>query len=100
MDSNKVLLTSVLSFFEVERRLRALNYSQDQIAEFLDFMDLRCTTLFLDRVTIAFSVRLSLQHKLGTVDSILLASAQLQDTIFVTGDYDFHAIHGVEIIEK
>lgn len=100
IDSDLALFSSVLSFFEVERRLRSLHCEEEKIFEFLDFMDLRSTTLFVDRLVTSLAVQLSVVHKLGAVDAILLASAQIQNLTLVTGDYDFHTIDGVEILRR
>src|SRR3989344_745791 len=77
IESSELLGTAIVSLFEIERRLRQLEVSEEKIKSALQFIEKRSIIIPLNKEIIKQAVLFSLKYKLGTIDALIYASAQL-----------------------
>ena len=93
---NKILVSSV-NVSEVYKwmlRERGLLAAEDV----LSFMMKRCFIIFVSTHIAVEAAKLNNLHKIGLGDSIVYATALLNDAILVTGDADFKGKDKIELI--
>jgi len=100
IESSELLGTAIVSLFEIERRLRQLEVSEEKIKSALQFIEKRSIIIPLNKEIIKQAVLFSLKYKLGTIDALIYASAQLFKAVLFTADNDFRGLPQVEIISK
>ena len=89
-----ILYTSVLSLFEIQRKLLKLDIDQGQIHVLLNFI--RKRSIF---ITVTDDVCIEAASlKLPAMDSIIYASALKNKSQFFTCDNDFRGLDGVTIL--
>lgn len=98
IESEEELFVSILSFYEIERKLSKMQCNRPQIQDFLLFIKTRAQTVFLDIDICSSAASFSLAHGLGAFDALILASSHSKRAILITGDYDFKGLEKVEII--
>ena len=98
IESEHMLFTSVLSLFELRRKLLKMQYTTEQIDGFVDFVINRATIAGISPDTASMAAELSVKHVLGAMDALLLASARSSGHTFLTFDKDFKNLKDVEVI--
>lgn len=98
IESQVPLSVSILSLYEIERKLSKLEYPSKAIEEFLEFLQQRATPCPLTPLICKAAVALSIKHKLSAMDSLIFSTAHVDGQVFVTGDLDFKGLNGVEFI--
>lgn len=97
VDGASKLFGSVISVFEIRRKLRREKVANDTLNRITAFMRRRATL-----VEINFDVSLlasSYAEKLHAIDALIYASARKVNSVLITGDNDFRGLDGVEIIK-
>ncbi len=100
VESNIELFSSVLTLFEVKRRLLNLKINKGFIETALDFIKIRSIIVNINEDIVNKAVDLSVKNRLHAVDSMIYASALSLDVKLVTADNDFRNLDNVEIIDK
>lgn len=98
VESNEELAASVVSIYEIERKLVKLKYDDEDVGEFLEYLQNRARICPISPGICISAARISIKHKLGAMDALILACAQSDNMILVTGDLDFKGLKNVELI--
>jgi len=99
IESNSMLYTSVISIFEIKRKLMRDGFERD-LEGVLTFVENRSIVINLDEVISLSAADLSLEHKLHAMDALIYASAKVMDSELVTADSDFEKFDDVMIIQQ
>ena len=83
-DGNHLLMTSVLSIFEIKRKMLVKNAEDSKIKEFLNFIKARSILIELNDNICNNAADLSLRHNLHTVDSLIYCSAVLNNAALIS----------------
>ena len=97
LQTDEILFTSILSLFEVGKKLRSLGYSQTHLFNILGFIKNRSTILNLDEDIITSAIELSLSKQLAAIDALIYASSLRVNSTLITADNDFRGLANVEI---
>jgi len=92
VEGDNTKLTSVLSLFEVKRRLLREAYNEKEITELLAFMSLNSLIVDLNEAIAEEATQVSMRHKLPAVDAVIYTSATHYGAKLVTGDPDFEGL--------
>ncbi|MBI4438991.1 PIN domain-containing protein [Candidatus Woesearchaeota archaeon] len=98
IDGNGILLTASISLYEVKRKLLNVKEAQDKISSVLEFIKARSLIISADRGICEAAADISLRFGLAAVDSLIYATAFLNDAELVTADNDFRGIKGVRMV--
>lgn len=96
---NHLLMTSVLSIFEIKRKMLMKNVKEPKIEEFLKFIKTRSLLLEIDEKICNSAVEPSIKHKLHTIDSLIYCSSLLNNATLITGDRHFENLENVFLLE-
>lgn len=99
IESTDELATSILSLFEIKKKLIKLNMENEKIESSINFIKKRSTIININEEIIDLAVEFSIKNKLATVDSLIYASAVHMKAELITADKDFKGLFNVEIIE-
>jgi len=97
IESDQILLLSVISLFEIERKLHKEKVLVVQIRKSMDFIKSRSLVIPVTADIAEKAVLLSLKYHLAAVDSLIYATALTQLATLVTLDNDFRGLQYVEI---
>lgn len=98
IESDVIIHTSVLSIFEVKRKLQRENLSQKKINLALNLIKKRAIIHSLDIDLAELASDLANEHKLHAADSIIYASSRKINAPLITMDSDFKGLLGVELV--
>ena len=98
-DGNHLLMTSVLSIFEIKRKMLVKNAEDSKIKEFLNFIKARSILIELNDNICNNAADLSLRHNLHTVDSLIYCSAVLNNATLISGDKHFEGLENAFILK-
>lgn len=98
VESNAILLTSVLSIFEITRKLRQWKTPEHDIKEAMSFIKARSLVIHVDSDIAESAIEISLTYKLGAIDALIYATASSLHATLITGDKDFISLPNTEII--
>lgn len=98
MESGSLLLSSVISVFEVKRKLILNKFREQDVKRIIDFMKERSIMIDLTKEICEEAVTISIKNKLHTVDSLIYASAFANNAELITGDPDFKGMKNVRIL--
>ncbi len=96
IDKEDGLATSVLSLFEINKKLQRLGYSKAKINQALSLIKQRSILCNVDEETV--NVAIDFSKTLAIVDAILYATSQLNDFKLITKDNDFRGLKDVVIL--
>ena len=96
---NRLLMTSVLSIFEIKRKMLMKHIKESKIEEFLKFIKTRSLLIEISERICNDAVGLSLKDKLHTIDSLIYCSAFLNNATLISGDEHFEGLDDVIILE-
>jgi len=99
IESNSMLYTSVISIFEIKRKLMRDGFEGD-LEGVLTFVEDRSIVINLDEDISLSAADLSIQYKLHAMDALIYASAKAMDSELVTADSDFEKLGDVMIIQQ
>ena len=96
LDQAERVIVPTTVIFEVYRKLASL-LSEDQALSGITIL-LKYEIKDLTQEVALTAADLSIQHKLGMADSLVLSHARMSESLFVTMDNDFVGLDGVLII--
>jgi len=94
-NATEVIVPSLV-LFEVYKKIAQLT-TEDNALSALALMN-QNSIVNLDQEIALTAADLSMQHKLGMADSLILAHAQKAGATLITLDHDFMGLHGVKIL--
>ena len=100
IETDILLFSSILTLFDVRKKLTKAGYSQEKIDLSIDFIKKRSMIIPLDEEIITRAVDVAIKNNLGMVDAIIYSSALQVHAQLVTADNDFRKLPYVEIITK
>jgi predicted nucleic acid-binding protein len=98
LQATRTLIVPTLAIHEVFKRVCAQR-SEDEALAAVAVME-QGTVVELDSATAMAAARLSLEHRLPMVDSIMLATAVEHDATLWTQDADFADVPGVRYVPR
>lgn len=98
IESEEILLTSVISLFEIKRKLLKSKTDAKKILQIIEYIKQRSMIIELNIEICEKAADFSLIHKLPAIDSLIYASSNLNHTTLATADYDFKEIRDVVVI--
>ncbi len=100
LDSNEGrLLTSIVCFHEVSRKLIRLTSNESYIKEVLRFMRENSITVSLNEDIAVKSAEMSVKHRLASMDSIIYQSALVSNALLMTADNDFRGLPNAQVVK-
>ena len=100
VNSDTLLFCSILSLFEIKKRIIKLGFSTEKVANSLSFIRNRSIIVNLTEEIIDSAVEISITHNLAHIDSLIYASALSVEAELITADNDFRNLERVRIIKK
>ena len=98
IDHNTVLFTSVVSIFEVKRKLLREKVEKIRVSGVLSFIKEKSIIAKLDQDVCEKAAEISLTHKLPAIDSLIYTSSLANNSILVTGDNHFKNLEKIKLI--
>ena len=98
IESKATLFLSVLSIFEIKKKLITDKISKKEIEENINFIKEKSILVPVTIEIIEKAVNIASEKKIPTVDSIIYASALSNNVNLVTLDNDFRGLERVEIL--
>ena len=98
IDSQNIFLTSVISLFEIKRRLVRDELDKYKISMILSYIKERSIITKLEQDICEKAAEISLKNKLHAIDSLIYTTSLINNCILVTGDNHFKNLEKVIII--
>ncbi len=99
VESETVLYTSVISLFEIKRKLLRDGFNKN-FEDVQDFIKSRSIIINLDETISQHAADISFSHKLHALDALIYSTAETMNAQLVTADSDFESLNDVIIIRK
>ena len=100
IESEGIYLLSVLSLFEIKRKLVKSKLEETKIAKSVDFIKKQSLIIPITSEIAEMSVEISLMHNLATIDSLIYSTSIINKSILLTLDNDFRGLKDVRILGK
>lgn len=100
MENDDLIFCSILSLFEVKKRLIKLGLNNKKINDSMDFVKKRAIIVTLNEEIIDLAVSSSVKENLSAIDSMIYASALHVGVTLLTSDNDFRGLDNVEVLSK
>jgi PIN domain nuclease of toxin-antitoxin system len=94
------LFTSIISIYEITKKLNKLNKSKKELSKALQFIEENSIIIGLDKKTVLSAVENSEKYGLHSIDSLIYSSAREINSLFITADYDFIKCIKTKIIKR
>ena len=98
IDSNEILLLSVLSLFEVKKKLVKSKIENNKIVKSMEFVRKRSLIIPVSEEITEKALEFSLKNDLSIIDSLIYATAVINDSILITLDNDFRGLENVNLM--
>lgn len=98
INSEDTLLLSVLSIFEIKKKLINDNIPKIKIDENIKFIKERCILISVTTEIAEEAVNISTEKHIPAIDSLIYATARLNKTVLITLDNDFRNLDGVTVL--
>lgn len=95
IESSELLLISVLSLFEIHKKLLKVNASKELINSFLSFIKKKSIIINVDEKIVEKAVFFSYENNLPVIDSLIYASSIENESSLFTSDNDFRGLKNV-----
>ncbi len=98
INSEENIFSSVLSLYEIKRKLIKDKIKMEEINKVLEFIKKRSIILPTDEKISEEAANLSLKHNLSAIDSLIYATSIINETRLITLDNDFRGLENIEIL--
>ena len=98
IESDKSLMVSSLSLFEIKKKLIMNRKDKQKIAESIAYIKEGAIIVNVTPSIAEQAVDISITHKIAAVDAIIYTSALQNDSFLLTCDNDFRGLPHVEIV--
>ncbi|MBS3115870.1 PIN domain-containing protein [Candidatus Woesearchaeota archaeon] len=95
IEGDDIIVISTLSLFEIKKRI--LLMKKDPLPA-LQFAKQRSKILAPGQIITEKAAEISVENKLGAIDSLIYATAEFSKAELITGDNDFRGLQNVKII--
>ena len=92
IESSEVLLLSALSLFEIKKKLIKSKIDNSKIVRSTDFIKKRSLVLPVNEEITEAAVDIAIDNNLPLVDSMIYATAMLNNSVLITLDNDFRGL--------
>lgn len=99
IESETIFFISILSIFEMKKKMLEKNVPENVIKEKLKFLRERSIILQLNEKIAGKAAEISINNKVPAIDSLIYASSLENNSIFLTLDNDFRGLEKIEILE-
>ncbi len=99
VESETVLYTSVISLFEIKRKLLRDGFNKN-FKDVLGFVKARSIIINLDEAISQHAADISFSQKLHALDALIYSTAKTMNAQLVTADSDFENLGDVIVIRK
>jgi len=99
IDSENELFVSVISLFEIRRKLLRMGVRRQTLEKVLSFVRYRGRVIDVNRVTADTAADVSVRHNLSTADALIYSTAVERKLELVTGDSDFTKLNNVRVLK-
>lgn len=100
IDSDEILFLSVLSIFEIKKKLTVEKNPLQKISESVQFIKSRSIILPINEEIVEMAVEFSIQNRLPAIDSLIYATAVINDAIVITLDNDFRGLDNAMVLDS
>ena len=100
LESDTILFSSILTLFEVRKKLIKEGFEIEEIMKILDFIKNRSVIVNLNDEIVNLAAELSLKHDIPSIDSIIYSSSIDVGINLLTFDNDFRGLENVEVLSK
>jgi predicted nucleic acid-binding protein len=98
VESEAVIFTSVLSLFEVKRKMLREKHSGEDIESVMNFIKERSIIVDVNETHAERAAEISVEKRLHTIDALIYTGADEVKAILVTCNSDFRGLVNVEVI--
>ena len=98
MESGEKMLLASVSLIEISKKLARLGVSAEEIKKKIEHIKMQSTLIPLDESVADKASELVIVKKMPMADSVVYASAILNDATLLTLDNDFRGLEGVQIL--
>ena len=99
IESEKTIYISSLSIFEIKKKLLDRKVPEIEINEKIDFIKERAITIVIDNLISEKAATISFEKKIPAIDSLIYATARLNNTTLITQDNDFRGLPHAKILD-
>ena len=99
IDSEEKLFLSILSLFEIKKKLLKDNISKVEIDENMKFIKEKSIILSVNESIVDKAVEKSIFYKVPAIDSLIYATALLNKSTFITLENDFRGLENVQVLD-
>ena len=90
---------SVISLFEIKRKLEQRELSPELIKEKIEYIKKRALIIPVDEIIAEKAATISLEHNLAASDSIIYATALINKAELLTLDNDFRGLMNAKVLD-
>lgn len=94
----EIVLLSVLSLYEIEKKLRKEKIEDNKILRSMEFIKKKSLLMPVTKEIAEKAVSLALQYNLPAVDCLIYTTALLNNAFLITLDNDFRGLPNVMIL--
>ena len=98
IDGTNVLFTSVISLFEIKRKLLRDRIEKDRVESIASFIKEKSIIARIDQDICEKAAEISIEEKIPAIDSLIYTSSLTNNTLFITGDSYFKNLEKVKLI--
>jgi len=98
IDAPNILLTSVISLFEIKRKLLRNKLDKYKLSTLLSYIKEKSLITKLEQDICEKAAQISLKERLHAIDSLIYTTSLINNCILVTGDHHFKNLEKVTII--
>mgnify|MGYP001580781431 CR=1 FL=1 len=99
IDLNTILLTSVISLFEIKSKLIKDKIDNIKLQKSIDFIKNRSIIINIDQKIAENAVEFFIKNNLHTIDALIYYSALKNNSLLITLDNDFRNLDNVLILK-
>jgi len=99
IDSQNVILTSVISLFEIKRKLMKDRLNLSKVSVILSYIKEKSLIIKLEQNICEKAAEISIKENLHSIDSLIHTSSLINDCVLVTADNDFRNLKNVMILK-
>ncbi len=99
IESEKIFFISILSIFEIKKKMLEKKIPEIIINEKLKFIKEKTIQLSLNEEIAEKAAELSINKNIPAIDSLIYVSSLINNSLFITLDNDFRELKNVKILE-
>jgi len=98
IDTSEILFVSILSVFEIRRKLYKDKIDPDKAATIMEFLQKKSLIQPISREIAEAATKISFYHGIPATDSLIYATAQHHQAELITRDNDFRGLENATIL--